>query len=320
MKELRTRDFKNQRKVNFKDYEIMLQLTIAVLVIVLNMIEIFILTVFKKARRRRTFEVLLLSLSCADLFFGVTVIIMSVSQARESPTITKNTHPLYLVCAMTSVFHIFWITLDRLLVLMLPFHFKILFQEKLFAKFKRIHVLVAASWLIPVLVSTAILMKGHLNKEGRIRHLINIGVVVCVLFANCFFIPAYIVLIVKLWVVQSQMNHGSNREMTDSDKPSFASTSLGEGPSELYSNSQKSRMGRITRKQQHVLLLALLTAVAFSGCTLPFAVEILKNNDKRAPFYSKIMLVVNSALNSIFYFGYWKLRLVLRRSRRVAPI
>ena len=98
-----------------------IELCISLAVILLNIVEIVIISRLK--RRKRIYEMLLLSLSVADLLFGISNGILCAVYLSDSLNyeVFEVTYTTYFYFVLTSILHLSWIALDRLLGCLLAF-------------------------------------------------------------------------------------------------------------------------------------------------------------------------------------------------------
>uniref|UniRef100_A0A7M5U646 G-protein coupled receptors family 1 profile domain-containing protein n=1 Tax=Clytia hemisphaerica TaxID=252671 RepID=A0A7M5U646_9CNID len=295
-------------QTSLQNYQAQIQLTVAVIVIIFNLMEIFVLKFLQ--RSRRTFEYLLLSLSISDLLFGITVVVMSTAQIFGCRSVLKQAHFLYLIFAVFISFTYIVGDARSFTSHLAANALQIIVSgtaRKLSGHFKRVFFIIGLSWIIPIAVMFGILVDAHVNKNGKVKKQINLGILVCVLFANAFFIPSYIILISKLCNLQNKV------APIDQETTTSSPTSLSTKSTSRVGTNNRTKVN--TARQRHILLLTCLTAFAFSGCTLPIAIAQFQSGNGEIPFYAKLLLVLNSALNSVFYFGYWRLRKFVKRRK-----
>lgn len=283
-----------------QDDEACFQIATGVIGILLNILEFFII---RWTRQRRIFESLLLSLSLADLMFCLSATVMGVFQLRHENYKIRHMHILYLFFIVTSFFHIFWITIDRLLTVLSPFKYTIIcFGER---KTKRIKYMVITSWSLSFIVAFVIYMASRAMNGRKMKNRINYALVTAIILANCFIIFSYAILIFKIMKMRRIATHVESLDKTDGHR--------------VLPRKQVIHV----KTQFQIFVLCFLTAISFAVCTLPFAVEMFTTGFRVARFYSRDLLIVNSALNSIIYFVCWKLKnLLLERTakRRIQPI
>ena len=85
------------------------------LVAVLNVIEIIIIARIKK---RKKYEVLLLSLSLSDCLFGIANVILAsvyISNECHTRSLLECSYILYLFFVLTSMFHLAFMSIDRVI-------------------------------------------------------------------------------------------------------------------------------------------------------------------------------------------------------------
>ena len=118
-------------------YEIT-DLVIGFLVAVLNIIEIVIIARIKK---RKKYEVLLLSLSLSDCLFGISnVILVYITNECHARSLLECSYILYLFFVLTSMLHLTFMSIDRVIAVVKPFKHKLLLNQR------RTNIIIAMLW------------------------------------------------------------------------------------------------------------------------------------------------------------------------------
>ena len=135
--------------------EEMLKRTIALIVgltvAILNSIQMVILV--RKKKKKTIYEKCLLSLSVADMFFGLSNVIVAaiyLAEKQELIIVYDITYAIFFFCVTTSILHVLWIALDRLWAVIFPFNHNVMVTGK------RIHILLAITWIVTLLISVTI--------------------------------------------------------------------------------------------------------------------------------------------------------------------
>ena len=94
-------------------------IAIGLLVCILNLIEIILIL---RLKRKRNFEVVLLSLCVADMFFGISKGIISVVYFLDVQIgeIFELSYLLFLFFVLVSIFHLLFIAVDTLYAIIQP--------------------------------------------------------------------------------------------------------------------------------------------------------------------------------------------------------
>ena len=146
-----------------------IDLSFGIAVVILNIIEIAVICRLK--RKKKIHEILLLSLSVADLLFGlsnsiVCIIFLSDSRNREGLEITYTT---YLYFIATSILHFTWITLDRLWAVHAPMNHNINVTKKRTIK------LIIVTWIFTTIIASSFFIYDELT-ESHGNKTVNINV------------------------------------------------------------------------------------------------------------------------------------------------
>lgn len=86
---------------------------LGLIVSILNFIEVVIIA---RLRKKKVYEMILLSLSVSDCMFGLSNVIVSsivVSNSCQFEKLTESSHALYLIFILASIFHLIFIALDK---------------------------------------------------------------------------------------------------------------------------------------------------------------------------------------------------------------
>ena len=126
-------------------------LVIGFLVAVLNVIEIIIIARIKK---RKKYEVLLLSLSLSDCLFGIANVIL----ASVYRSLLECSHILHLFFVLTSMFYLIIMSIDRVIAAVKPFKHKLLFTQR------RIYIIIAISWSLTLVVCGLLFIADELTE------------------------------------------------------------------------------------------------------------------------------------------------------------
>lgn len=125
-----------------------INLSFGVLIAVLNVVEIIIITKIK--RKKEIYEILLLSLSVSDCLFGLSnafasiIYIASICRLKE---MVETAYTLYMFFVLTSIFHLLFITADRLLAVLKPL------KHRSYISRRMLYIFLAVLWILAVTIS-----------------------------------------------------------------------------------------------------------------------------------------------------------------------
>ena len=239
-------------------YEIT-DLIIGFLVAVLNVVEIIIIARIKK---RKKYEVLLLSLSLSDCLFGIANVILAsvyISNECHARSLLECSYILYLFFVLTSMFHLAFMSIDRVIAVIKPFKHKFLLTQR------RIYIIIAVLWSFTLVACGSLFTADELTKlsiqkvESEKEMIVSITI-----------IAVDVVMIFSYFII-------------------------------IYHYRLKNRVAtHQTKLQKKLPIICILLGATFVLFTLPFALLVFTMED--VPFYANIILVGNSGVNSIVYF------------------
>ena len=126
-------------------------MSVGVLTALLNLVEITIL--IKVKRKKKVYEVVLLSLSISDFMFGLSkgfVFMLNALWNCRFQEILEGVYTLYVFFVMTSILHLLFIALERLLVVLRPIKYKIFFTRE------KACISSAMLWILEIMVSAMV--------------------------------------------------------------------------------------------------------------------------------------------------------------------
>ena len=239
-------------------YEIT-DLIIGFLVAVLNVVEIIIIARIKK---RKKYEVLLLSLSLSDCLFGIVNVILAsvyISNECHARSLLECSYILYLFFVLTSMFHLAFMSIDRVIAVIKPFKHKFLLTQR------RIYIIIAVLWSFTLVACGSLFTADELTKlsiqkvESEKEMIVSITI-----------IAVDVVMIFSYFII-------------------------------IYHYRLKNRVAtHQTKLQKKLPIICILLGATFVLFTLPFALLVFTMED--VPFYANVILVGNSGVNSIVYF------------------
>ena len=262
------------RRIPNEDAEILIvvEFVASVIVGILNTIQVVVIS---KNRRKNNFDKVLLSLSCADFLFGVTnaslgVIYFADLKKQKTFDIIYNIH---LLCVLTSIVHLLFISIDRVLVIVQPL------KHRIFMTGNRYNKTLRLIWVVTIVVS--VVVYATTTKPPPSRNMNNHNISTSLLdykppkgktqserFKEKFL--SYIILCVVSMFL-------------------FIYTFI----------FQKSRTMKIKRANK-VSLKCVMVILCFVVLTLPYSITYLATGDTY--YWTHLLLVSNSGFNSIVYF------------------
>ena len=127
-----------------------ISLTMGLAVSILNFIEIVIIT---KLKKKKIYEVMLLSLSVSDCMFRLPNTIVSsilLSNPCRFEEMLETFHVLYLTFILASIFHLTLIALDRAIFVLKPLKHRVFFTKR------KAHIAIAVIWLITLIIGVSL--------------------------------------------------------------------------------------------------------------------------------------------------------------------
>ena len=239
-------------------YEIT-DLVIGFLVAVLNIIEIVIIARIKK---RKKYEVLLLSLSLSDCLFGISNVILAsvyISNECHARSLLECSYILYLFFVLTSMLHLTFMSIDRVIAVVKPFKHKFLLNQR------RTNIIIAMLWSFTLVACGSLFTADELKQlsiqkvESEKEMIISITIIV-----------VYVVMTFSYSII-------------------------------IYHHRLKNKVAtQLTKRQKNLPIICIILGATFVLFTLSFALLVFTMED--VPFYANVILVGNSGVNSIIYF------------------
>ena len=253
--------------------------SISVVVIAANSFEIA--HIYKKKGSKNSYEVLLISLSVSDAFFGVTNFVFLLLKLTSLQAYTRLIRFCYVFSFLLSVLHLISLALDRLVAVTFPLKHKIYWQIKHAKK------TIAFIWIL-VAVITIVIFHDLYTSAFTTRPSLMTTIFSILITADIILVTVYSLVFYQIF---KQRRNTVNISQTKHKNKKLQHRSL-----------------------KNTLLLCLLTALAFIFCTLRFTIQLL--DDTQWPdVYSTILVVANSFLNSFIYFFHGKISEVLKKKR-----
>jgi len=143
-----------------------IDLSFGVLVFVLNVLEVYLLV---RVKRRKIFEEILLSLSVADLLFGLSnAIICAVYIAdQKNEAIMTLTYTTYFFFVLTSILHLSLITADRLWAVWKPIKHRISLTK---SRVRKVLILI---WVVALVTAISLFLIDKLSETFITREFVR---------------------------------------------------------------------------------------------------------------------------------------------------
>ena len=286
-----------------------LDISFGCLVTVLNLFEIMVLSRLK--RRCSNYEVVLFSLSIADLLYGLSNISIGVafftSSINEEVFEITTTTSFFFV--LTSILHLSWIGIDRLWAVYSPMRHNYLITRKVVA------IVLCLTWFSTIIVSLFLILRDELIIEKQqasksvsinetvVEHLaryeeyMNVTLSSFIVGANIVFVVVYGALIHTI------LKHKKKKEamkMTQSSKPDIKKHlkigGVGVG------NVKISATAPVTSRETDIAITCALITVSFVCFTLPYAISVFVSDSEKSITLTTLLLQLNSGVNCVVYF------------------
>ena len=239
-------------------YEIT-DLVIGFSVAVLNVIEIVIIARIKK---RKKYEVLLLSLSLSDCLFGISNVLLAslyISNECHARSLLECSYILYLFFVLTSMLHLTFMSIDRVIAVVKPFKHKFLLNQR------RTNIIIAILWSFTLVACGSLFTADELKQLSiqKVEFEKEMIVSITIIVVDIVIIFSYSIII--------------------------------------YHHRLKNKVAtQLTKRQKKLPIICIILGATFVLFTLPFALLVFTMED--VPFYANVILVGNSGVNSIVYF------------------
>ena len=289
-----------------------IDLSIGILIGILNLVEIII--ILKIKRKKKVYEILLLSLSASDFMLcfsnGFLYVTHAVNAYRyEYEVLLETVFTLYIFSVLSSVFHVLFIALDRLLAVLRPI------RHKVFSTRKKAYLSSGFLWILAILISVLLQI---INESTEI-----------------FQVPYYVEEMQsqnlqrkpkrygfsgkkigltgpQVFTATNKSNYNTGVEYTLSvviivaDILIFTLYSL-----IIYHASSKNKMSSNKIKNKKLTIVCLAIGATFVLLTSPFVIAKLVLG--YVPSWANRTLIMNSGMNSIVYFFRAKIKACRRK-------
>ena len=250
-----------------------IDLAAGILIAILNIVEIAMIG--KIRRKKRIYEIILLSLSVSDCMFGLSNVVVSsiyLSNTNSYGELLETAYISYAFFILTSIFHLIYIAVDRVMIVLKPLQYKSIFTSK------RQKIGIAILWILAFVIGVTTYTAYELTEmEPAVSDRQNQPV-----SQNNFQKDIQLVLSIVIVVLDFSMvvSYGII----------------------IYRMSYKKRKTFTPKSAKHERLpiLCVLIAAVFVLFTMPYAITRVSFGS--VPFWANFILLLNSGMNSLVYF------------------
>ena len=250
-----------------------IDLAAGILIAILNIVEIAMIG--KIRLKKRIYEIILLSLSVSDCMFGLSNVVVSsiyLSNTNSYGELLETAYISYAFFILTSIFHLIYIAVDRVMIVLKPLQYKSIFTSK------RQKIGIAILWILAFVIGVTTYTAYELTEmEPAVSDTQNQPV-----SQNNFQKDIQLVLSIVIVVLDFSMvvSYGII----------------------IYRMSYKKRKKLTPKSAKHERLpiLCVLIAAVFVLFTMPYA--ITRFSFGSVPFWANFILLLNSGMNSLVYF------------------
>ena len=264
-----------------------IDLSTGFLIALLNIVEIVMIARIK--RKKRMYEFILMSLSVSDCMFGLsTVMVSSIVLSQNCwNNLFGRAYVFYFFFVMTSIFHLIFIAVDRVMIVLIPFRYETIFTTK------RLRIGVAVLWILSLAIGATSYLAYEFTIPGTTFRTLNISssrnnslitrpVTRLIPTKQRFQPVAQLVLSIVIIMLDFLMI--------------FCYSTI------IYQMSFKNRktIATIGEDDHQLPFLCVFIAGVFIMFTLPYAATRFYLG--YVPFWANYILILNSGMNSIVYF------------------
>ena len=250
-----------------------IDLAAGILIAILNIVEIAMIG--KIRRKKRIYEIILLSLSVSDCMFGLSNVVVSsiyLSNTNSYGELLETAYTSYAFFILTSIFHLIYIAVDRVMIVLKPLQYKSIFTSK------RQKIGITILWILAFVIGVTTYTAYELTEmESAVSDRQNQPV-----SQNNFQKDIQLVLSIVIVVLDFSMvvSYGII----------------------IYRMSYKKRKKLTPKSAKHERLpiLCVLIAAVFVLFTMPYAIARVSFGS--VPFWANFILLLNSGMNSLVYF------------------
>ena len=260
---------------------------IGIAIILFNIIEIVLIAKLKRKRKR--YEVLLLSLSFADLFFGLSRVALELAiftRTKYYNKVQQFYFTVFFYFILTSICHLCWITFDRVWLVYAPL------KHKAHVTKRRLYMLIGSTWILTT--TAAVILYTYENLKTTSEDSLIIA-------------QQTVNQTVKLTFNETGVSDGVSNYEAQITKAIAIVIIVADFAIVfcygfiIHRLNFKSKINDYKFKSnQNVSLVCLSIAGIFVAFTIPYSFDVFI--DGRISSWTNDILSLNSALNSVVYF------------------
>ena len=266
-----------------------IDLVAGLLIAILNIVEITMIA--KIRRKKRIYEIILMSLSISDCMFGLSNVIVSsiyISNSKKYDELLETVYTCYTFFVLTSIFHLIFIAVDRVMIVLKPFQYETIFTKK------RLKIGIAVLWITALTIGVITYIVYELTEmELTVSDRLNQPVLK----------NRTVPLIVQQATNENEGNFPKDIQLVLSiviimlDFSMVISYSI-----IIYKMSYKKTENLVpkTAEDERLPILCVVIATVFVLFTMPYAVARFSFGS--VPFWANFILLLNSGMNSLVYF------------------
>ena len=267
-----------------------INLSFGVLIAVLNVVEIIIITKIK--RKKEIYEILLLSLSVSDCLFGLSnafasiIYIASICRLKE---MVETAYTLYTFFVLRSIFHLLFITADRLLAVLKPL------KHRSYISRRMLYTFLAVLWILAVTISGLLQILQDFTDTFQTSRTLNQSYVET-------HTPMRNYLVVRKVIRETLNSFKSDMQLVLSVTIIVADVTIVASYFIIIflTTSRRKKISSSVKKSNRISTICVAIAGTFVLFTLPYAAA--RFTIGAATFWADFILVLNSGMNSIVYF------------------
>ena len=267
-----------------------IDLATAVLIVILNVVEISL--IIKIKRKKKIYEIILVSLSVSDCMFGLSNVIVSsiyLSNSCKYDGLIETAYVSYAFFVLTSIFHLIFIAVDRVMIVLKPFQYEIIFTTK------RLKIGIAVLWIVAFIIGVCTYTVYELTEmEPAVPERLNQSV-----SQN------------RTIALITQPKTKGKRERFQDDMQLVLSIIIVTMDvlmvfcycTIIYQMGgfvRRKNLNTKTAEDARLPILCVGIAAAFIIFTLPYAIARFYLG--KIPFWANFILLLNSGMNSVVYF------------------
>ena len=292
-----------------------IELSLGVLIVILNLTEILLLL----KNKNKMYETVLLSLSVSDCMFGsanVVVNIVNLTNICISDFALETIYTMYVFSVLTSIFHLLFIAMDRVIAVLKPL------QYKIYLKKKNIYIFLSILWIFAGAISAALQVLDVFTEAFTQNKSISL------IRNQNFSTPSPFLDLERNSDIATTYTSMQNLEISNGSENSFKKDmeltlsvviivadimiiicySL-----VIYLTTCKRKISRTQDRSKNLPFVCVAIEATFVLLTFPYAMVRLATG--QVPLWANFVLVTNSGMNSLIYFfrnirmpGLWKVK------------